>query len=76
MTVDFDWGEYVIWHLGPQVRVSVDGRRETVYAPPEAERFATLEMPAAPVVPAPLPGIPPVLGCGATKGSIPAPGCP
>jgi hypothetical protein len=26
--------------------------RETVYAPPEAERFATVEMPAAPVVPA------------------------
>ncbi len=26
--------------------------RETIYAPPEADRFATLEMPAAPVVPA------------------------
>jgi hypothetical protein len=26
--------------------------RETVYAPPEADRFAILEMPAAPVVPA------------------------
>jgi hypothetical protein len=29
----FDWGEYIIWHLGPRVRVSVDGRRETVYSP-------------------------------------------
>jgi hypothetical protein len=29
----FDWGEYVIWHLGPNIRVSVDGRRETVYSP-------------------------------------------
>ena len=29
----FDWGEYIIWHLGPQVRVSIDGRRETVYSP-------------------------------------------
>src|SRR5262249_40632920 len=28
----FDWGEYAIWHLGPQVRVSLDGRRETVYS--------------------------------------------
>ncbi len=28
----FDWGEYVIWHLYPDVRVSMDGRRETVYA--------------------------------------------
>jgi hypothetical protein len=29
----FDWGEYIIWHLGPDVRVSIDGRRETVYSP-------------------------------------------
>jgi hypothetical protein len=29
----FDWGEYLIWHLSPNVRVSVDGRRETVYSP-------------------------------------------
>jgi hypothetical protein len=34
LAVDFDWGEYVLWHLGPQVKVSVDGRRETVYAEP------------------------------------------
>ncbi len=32
LLVDFDWGEYVIWHLGPRVRVSMDGRRETVYS--------------------------------------------
>ena len=31
--VPFNWGEYVIWHLGPRVQVSIDGRRETVYAP-------------------------------------------
>lgn len=31
LAVLFDWGEYVIWHAGPRVRVSVDGRRETVY---------------------------------------------
>jgi hypothetical protein len=29
----FDWGEYIIWHL-PGVRVSIDGRRETVYSQP------------------------------------------
>jgi hypothetical protein len=29
--VAFDWGEYVIWHFGPQLQVSIDGRRETVY---------------------------------------------
>jgi hypothetical protein len=27
----FDWGEYAIWHLNPRIRVSIDGRRETVY---------------------------------------------
>jgi len=32
MVVPFDWGEYVIWHLGPRVKVSMDGRRETVYS--------------------------------------------
>ncbi len=28
----FDWGEYAIWHLGPRIRVSMDGRRETIYS--------------------------------------------
>ena len=28
----FDWGEYAIWHVGPRLRVSMDGRRETVYS--------------------------------------------
>ncbi|MCC7352319.1 MAG: hypothetical protein IT330_01075 [Anaerolineae bacterium] len=32
MVVDFNWGEYAIWHLGPRIKVSIDGRRETVYA--------------------------------------------
>jgi hypothetical protein len=31
VAVYFDWGEYVLWHLGPGIRVSMDGRRETVY---------------------------------------------
>ena len=31
MATFFDWGEYVIWHLAPDIRVSMDGRRETVY---------------------------------------------
>ncbi len=29
----FNWGEYAIWHLSPRLRVSMDGRRETVYSP-------------------------------------------
>jgi hypothetical protein len=29
----FDWGEFAIWHLADHdVRVSMDGRRETVYS--------------------------------------------
>src|SRR4029079_8387051 len=32
MLTFFDWGEYAIWHLGPEVKVSMDGRRETVYS--------------------------------------------
>lgn len=27
----FDWGEYGIWHMPPGLKVSMDGRRETVY---------------------------------------------
>jgi hypothetical protein len=27
----FDWGEYAMWHFGPRLQVSIDGRRETVY---------------------------------------------
>jgi hypothetical protein len=28
----FDWGEYALWHFGPALRVSIDGRRETLYS--------------------------------------------
>lgn len=31
LAVRFGWGEYAIWHLYPDFRVSMDGRRETVY---------------------------------------------
>lgn len=31
MAVPIAWGEYVIWRAGPRIRVSIDGRRETVY---------------------------------------------
>jgi hypothetical protein len=32
MLTYFDWGEYAIWHMAPALRVSMDGRRETVYS--------------------------------------------
>lgn len=31
LAVEFNWGKYVLWHLGPDIQVSIDGRRETVY---------------------------------------------
>jgi hypothetical protein len=32
LAIHFDWGEYAIWHLSPRIKVSYDGRRETVYS--------------------------------------------
>jgi hypothetical protein len=32
MLTFFDWGEYAIWHFAPDIKVSIDGRRETVYS--------------------------------------------
>jgi hypothetical protein len=34
LAIDFDWGEYAIYHLSPAVKVSMDGRRETAYSEP------------------------------------------
>jgi len=47
LLVPFDWGEYAIWHLYPDCRVSIDGRFRTVY--PEAvieDHFAAKADPA------------------------------
>jgi hypothetical protein len=38
MATWFDWGEYAIWHFGPATKVSIDGRRETVYSQEQLER--------------------------------------
>ena len=32
LAVAFGWGEYAIWHLSPRFKVSLDGRRETIYS--------------------------------------------
>ena len=32
LVTSFNWGEYALWHFGPALKVSVDGRRETLYA--------------------------------------------
>jgi hypothetical protein len=34
----FDWGGYALWHLAPRMRISMDGRRETVYSPALQDR--------------------------------------
>jgi hypothetical protein len=39
----FAWGEYAIWHLAPHLRVSIDGRRETVYSEETLARSDALE---------------------------------
>jgi len=40
----FDWGQYALWHVGPRLRVSIDGRRETIYSDARlAEHAAILE---------------------------------
>jgi hypothetical protein len=31
LATEFSWGEYIIWHTSPQIKVSIDGRRETIY---------------------------------------------
>jgi hypothetical protein len=38
----FDWGQYAIWHLGPRLRVSMDGRRETVYSNDRLEEHGAI----------------------------------
>ncbi|MBF6570644.1 MAG: hypothetical protein IVW54_17405 [Candidatus Binataceae bacterium] len=30
---DFDWGQYLIWHLAPESKVFIDGRFDLVYTP-------------------------------------------
>jgi hypothetical protein len=40
----FDWGEYVLWHFGPTLKISIDGRRETLYSMAVLhEQYAILE---------------------------------
>jgi len=38
MLTYFDYGEYAIWYLSPNVLVSIDGRRETVYSEQTIQR--------------------------------------
>lgn len=42
LLVWFDWGQYAIWHFAPELRVSFDGRRETVYTAEYVRRHTDL----------------------------------
>lgn len=42
MVTSFEWGEYVLWHLSPGVRVSIDGRRETIYTEEVLQKYGEL----------------------------------
>ncbi len=42
LLLPFDWGEYAIWHFGDRLRVSIDGRRETVYSPAALDRQSAI----------------------------------
>lgn len=37
LLTDYGWGQYVIWHLHPRIRVAFDGRYRTVY-PADVEK--------------------------------------
>jgi len=43
MLVPFDWGHYAIWRFTPQFRVSIDGRRETIYTDDVVNNQGALE---------------------------------
>src|SRR4029079_3645200 len=43
MVTWFDYGEYAIWHFSPGVKVSMDGRRETVYSSDFLTRHGVLD---------------------------------
>jgi len=48
LVLPFNWGEYAIWHFGPRLRVSIDGRRETVYSERTIDLQAAVEHGLAP----------------------------
>jgi hypothetical protein len=43
LVTSFAWGQYAIWHLGPALRVSFDGRLETVYSDATDQRQVAIE---------------------------------
>ncbi len=44
LVVWFNWGQYALWHLAPRLKVSVDGRRETLYSEATLETQSAVAM--------------------------------
>ena len=42
LITSFNWGQYALWHLGPRLRVSMDGRRETIYTELRLEEYQAI----------------------------------
>lgn len=43
LALQFDWGQYALWHLYPEILVAPDGRRETVYDEDTYRRYLAFE---------------------------------
>ena len=43
LMVPFNWGQFAIWHFSPRLKVSMDGRRETVYSHTRLEQQVALD---------------------------------
>jgi hypothetical protein len=43
LAIQFDWGQYALWHLYPEILVAPDGRRETVYDEDTYRRYLAFE---------------------------------
>ena len=43
LLVPFDWGHYALWRWAPRLRVSIDGRRETIYSDDVIKNQGALE---------------------------------
>lgn len=51
LMVPFNWGQYAIWHFGPRLKVSMDGRRETVYSQSRIDQQLLLDLGDVKIVP-------------------------
>ena len=68
LVTSFDWGEYAIWHFGPALKVSIDGRRETLYSDRTVNEEIAIWRGDADAVPALARLAPDTYGCRVIRG--------